>query len=1389
MTWLSRRLFRCVIVRTPRPIARRARLGLEVCERRDHPNDLLALGSAAGLLAGTDPLVALLGRSGPVARAISAGDLAADLPLPTPAIVAADPPAVHRPMVFSGSAGPVSWAGPRTWWADDVLASPGGTAGGVRITPGETAALTRPGSLNSAGPAANPAGPPRPSAGSSGAPGGSVAAHSEGAEASAGPLPGSFLAGRTVAPSARSTGVSSPTPSPSSIGTPSTPRPDADATGATDATPRPTPARVWVEGVRPDDPAADGTGGFRVWRDGTAGDLAVEYALEIGAGPGSTRTVGRVVITDGNRSAAVVPGGQDAPGRTAALTLTPGPGYAVGTPAASVPLGTGAPTPSLPARPAGLPAPRAAGGPVGLSAHPIRYWDGMVVYQADDLASAGFGQPWGVSRAWANLDAYDDRGDFGSGWAASDQPYLVTDAGTGVVSVVLDGITAVQFSPTGGGGYTSLYFTTLQLRHDSAAAEFVLTDADGTASRFWNFSAAGAKPGRLKQQTDPYGNTTTVTTWTAAGRPGEVQRSGTDAGATVTESYLYAYGTGGRLDSVTLRRQVGVGAWATVRKVDYAYYGTAEAHGNNGDLKTATVRDAAGTALATEYYRYYAGESGGYARGLKYAFRADSYARLAVAFADPTTATDAQAASYADHYFEYDASRRATKEVAKAAGSGGTYGGQGTYTYAYTAAAITPTAINNWAMKTVETLPDGNTNTVYSNLGGEVLLSAYTDAATSAKWVTAYRYDTAGRLLWTAYPSAVTGYSDAYADLLNVTLGSSSYLRDAAGLFDTYSYYTSTTATATTAGGVTQYLQQAGARQGELGTVVPQVGVTYFSRTSGVVAIYPTAAATRYRNTDGTGGQATTYSYTWPTSGFGPTQVTTTLPVVTTGQNGPGAATSTTTAYDTLGRPAWAKDAGGYLSYAQYDLATGAAVKAIADVDTAQTATFAGLPSGWSTPSGGGLHLTTASEVDARGRATKVTAPNGRVDYAVYDDPNHAVRQYPGWTGTATTGPTAVWRDDWANGYTELLTMTAAPAVSGGRPTGGEAVSGVQNLARTAWSAGGQVAQSDAYYDLTGLTYTTSATLGTEGTNFYRTRYGYDAAGRPNRTQSPQGTVYRTVSDGRGRPVSDWAGTDDTPTSGSWSPANTAGTNLVKVREYEYDGGGVGDGNVTKMTEYPGLGGAARVTQTWYDWRNRSVLTKAGVEASESSTVNRSITYLDYDNLGQVTKARVYDGDAVAVTVTGVVPDAPSASLLRAQTGASYDEFGRAYRADTYSVDPSTGAVGSNTLYANTWYDARGLAVKATGPGGLVAKTAYDGAGRPTTVSATDGGGDAAYADADDVTGDAVLQQVTTAYDGSGNVLSTTTKARFHDETATGALGTATTAPKARVSYAGYYYG
>ena len=187
----------------------------------------------------------------------------------------------------------------------------------------------------------------------------------------------------------------------------------------------------------------------------------------------------------------------------------------------------------------------------------------------------------------------------------------------------------------------------------------------------------------------------------------------------------------------------------------------------------------------------------------------------------------------------------------------------------------------------------------------------------------------------------------------------------------------------------------------------------------------------------------------------------------------------------------------------------------------------------------------------------------------------------------------------------------------------------MQSLSRSYTNAAGQVTHSDSYFDLSGLTYTTSTSSRHEQRNFYRTEYAYDSTGQLNKTTTPLGTISRTVHDGLGRAVSEWIGTDDTPTTGNWSPTNLTGTNIVKVREYEYDGGGVGDGNRDegdRVSRRLGRGTRHADVVRLAQPRRGSQARRRG---SESTSLNRPLVYSDLDNLGEVTKTRVYDADSV----------------------------------------------------------------------------------------------------------------------------------------------------------------
>src|SRR5207244_4100631 len=114
------------------------------------------------------------------------------------------------------------------------------------------------------------------------------------------------------------------------------------------------------------------------------------------------------------------------------------------------------------------------------------------------------------------------------------------------------------------------------------------------------------------------------------------------------------------------------------------------------------------------------------------------------------------------------------------------------------------------------------------------------------------------------------------------------------------------------------------------------------------------------------------------------------------------------------------------------------------------------------------------------------------------------------------------------------------------------------------------------------------------------------------------------------------------------------------------------------------------VTENYFDWRDRILATKNGVQATEPTDVNRPIAYYDKDNLGQVTAVSQYDGDGVTITFTGGVPNKPSSSLLRAYGTSAFDDQGRVYQAKLYSVDPSNGSVSTYALTTNNYFDHRG---------------------------------------------------------------------------------------------------
>jgi hypothetical protein len=806
-----------------------------------------------------------------------------------------------------------------------------------------------------------------------------------------------------------------------------------------------------------------------------------------------------------------------------------------------------------------------------------------------DLTAYGFGTPWGQSWDWTNASGYSD-GLSGSNATQTQAPHLVSINSATTIAVV-DGGSAYFFDY-----YNSSFHTRFgldaTLTQNTTNHTYVMT-VNGDTFTFDDFSgeASNGQEGSLLSVTDAYGDTTTVESWNSAGAPTEVEETSGSGSSEVYQEFVSTYVSSGvnegLLYTVTQEYKVGSGSWTTIETATNTYYPSGDDYGLAGELETAIVTDAGGNIMSAAYYRYYITSGfGGHnpAGSLEYSFNTSAYELMTATLGtDLDSFSNTTVAPYANLSIEYQTGEKVSEIDVAGDGSstaGGTVvPGDGEFSYTYTtnsnATMLDP---NTWAMETQETLPDEDFYTIFTNTFGQVMLSAYTDFTTGDTWYTYYQYNSEDQLILEANPSAVTGYSTSYNNLVNWSDGSATYVSSSSGLITTYAYGSSTTATSSTAGNVLNYLEETEIQQGTGGTPVPQEAYTYLSNTAGGFTVYKVASDTVYQNSNGTGAETTSYAYTYYSGTNAIYSITTTLPTITTAQNGSGTANTTETVYDNYGRPIWTENADGYLSYTQYDPLTGAVVEQITDVNTSDTGDFSNLPSGWSTPSGGGLNLVTSYTVDDLGRVTKETNPNGTVDYFVYIDSLNEVREYDGWNSTTDTGtgPTKVTIDDWAAGFVDTLTMTATPSVSGGVPTGTESIADVQSLTRDYINVGGQELEEEDYFNLGGLTYSSSA-LGTSGVNYYATYYGYDDDGNRNVTIDPQGTIDITVYDGLRRVVSQWVGTDDTPASGSWSPSNnTSPSNMVETASYVYDNGGEGDSNLTQVTQYPGGSAADR---------------------------------------------------------------------------------------------------------------------------------------------------------------------------------------------------------------------
>ena len=131
--------------------------------------------------------------------------------------------------------------------------------------------------------------------------------------------------------------------------------------------------------------------------------------------------------------------------------------------------------------------------------------------------------------------------------------------------------------------------------------------------------------------------------------------------------------------------------------------------------------------------------------------------------------------------------------------------------------------------------------------------------------------------------------------------------------------------------------------------------------------VYPTA---------GGSGVETDYGYLWYTGTVQVQQETTTLPIVSAAQNGPGGTTPwTTKQVFAFGSLIWEEDADGGLTYHQYDPVTGLIVKTVEDVSADPRPANSGLPDPPDGFPSAGVNAGTDYQHDPLGRLTETLGP------------------------------------------------------------------------------------------------------------------------------------------------------------------------------------------------------------------------------------------------------------------------------------------------------------------------------------------------------------------------------------------------------------------------------
>ena len=980
---------------------------------------------------------------------------------------------------------------------------------------------------------------------------------------------------------------------------------------------------------------------------------------------------------------------------------------------------------------------------------------GQVSIIAPSVGSRGFGQASDYTAKYNNAAPTVANDGQGFGWQVPSRPTMKASSWPGADVMIQSPSGNFEYMKSGStaGTYDALFGNRNVLSENVSTGELTLQAPDGTVSVF-NSISSSTNPGLLTTQTSPGGVIKTMTGSVGPNQTLETVQSYTSGGTTDEESFVQSFDGNGLLSSVTRRKRTNGGAWKNIEIVEYDYYDGTTSFGSAGDLQSGTkstwdTSTNSFVAPRITMYRYYkAGveTSIGFEHGLKFMVSPATGQKIQNDGKDPATISDSELAQYADLYYQYNP---ATRRVSLWRTMGGTQ--QFTLSYSNNANTLpSPAPFNHWTQKSILTRQDGSKQIYFSNYYGIVMLTVLQSADGTREWSSFTKFDDTGRPVLQASPSAVSGYDESKNDLLdyNTSTHKYQYLRDNSGLIQITEY---DTATATA-----NYVKYRSVQQGQLGTEIRQSQTDYTTQTAGGATRVLISKQTVYTDDSHAVPIETSYAYTFYSGKVQPSQIVITLPAVLTTQNGSGASATTTQKFDLLGNLTESTDERGLKTGYTYDTFTGAMTQSIMDV--------------------GGQDLSTDYEIDDKGRTTQTLGP---VHEAVISSSATQVRT-ASWTTYDEETNTVMSASGYATGTAPSYTFTLVNPVSITISNDNGNVQ--EQIQATRASTAGKLQPTDAFSQTSYVRWTTnqyeqccrisstrnyflipSSGIGTEGTNYNTTSFGYDELLRRNQTTSPGGTINYRVFDDRNLVSAVYVGTNATgATENDPTGGGASGNNMVIVTQNEYDNGAAGgDGNLTSTWAWVD-GTTNRQTQIAYDFRNRQT-SVTGQENAYSETT--------YDNLNRPILRQTRNGSGAAVL------------LSKSQT--DYDNRGRVFRTTNWAVDPSDGAIG-NSLASNTWYDAGGNVIMSLPAGSsLFSKTAYDILGRATDQYVGYNLSFSGYTDATTVVNDTILEQQTMTYNQIGTVLSTASKQRYHNAAASqhGALGSPSTTPNARITY------